>query len=209
MSRRSSLIAVMGRSLTTQLDRLRVTLDSLGQRLREAVTHAVGETVGAVVRHTLRVALADHPAREEEYTHTVEPRYRDPPPRWDEPEEKSPWNQPSWDSYSGWPPDEGRADEVTYPEEEPAPDPERHRGTAAHLIVVGCQALTWWLRGHSGRRPLLAAFGVAAACGVAVYVGGPLVIASVSLAGGALGLATLVDVVRSGAQALAGSNALH
>ena len=59
MSHRSSLINVLGRSLATHLDRLRHTLDGLGQRLRESVARAVGETLGGAVRQTLHAALAD------------------------------------------------------------------------------------------------------------------------------------------------------
>ena len=205
MSRRSALIVVLGRSLATQLDRLRHTLDSLGQRLRDAVAQAVGETVGTAVRQTLHIALADDLAHAVAFDRPCAPRYRDPP-AWDEPEEQS-WNQSSGDPYSGWPDAEG-AGSVTYSECEPVPETEGFRGAAVRLLWVGCQAMAWLMRRHSARHPLLAALGVGAACGIAAYLGGPLVSAGVGVAGSALGLATLAETVRSSARARTGRDTL-
>src|SRR5262245_33774773 len=202
MSHRSSLITTLGRSLATQLDHLRQTLDNLGLRLRDAVTHAVGETVGAAVRQTLHAALAADSAPGEKYDRPVEPRYRDPP-AWPERQERSSWGPSSWDAYSGWH-DAEDVDNTACPEGASVPEPEGPRGAAAHVLIMGCQAAAWWLRRHSARRPLLAAVGVGAACAVAAYLGGPVVIAGVGLAGSALGLATLADAARASARALAG-----
>src|SRR5262245_21755568 len=146
MNRRSSLITVLGRSLATQVNHLRHTLDSLGLRLRDAVTRAVGETVGAAVRQTLHAALADDSAPEQEYDRPVEPRYRDPP-SWPERAERSSWGQPSWDAYSGWP---EVADMEPSPDaaDAPVPEPEGRGGAATHVLIMGCQAAAWWLRRH-------------------------------------------------------------
>src|SRR6202011_404462 len=54
-----SLIGVGGRRLAVHLDRLRNTLDTLGQRLREAVSHSVGEAVAGAVREAVHAVLAD------------------------------------------------------------------------------------------------------------------------------------------------------
>ena len=55
-----SLIDPGGR-LSRSLDRLRLTLDAIGTRLRKAAAAAVGDTVASVVRTTVRDLLDDPP----------------------------------------------------------------------------------------------------------------------------------------------------
>ena len=78
--------------LTRQLDHLRSTLDALGSRLREAVSQAVGETVGVVMRdvvnNTLDRISGSLPDRE-----PVRERQRS----WDDQDDDDPWADDGWD----------------------------------------------------------------------------------------------------------------
>jgi hypothetical protein len=57
-----NLVAAGGRSLARHLDRLRATLESLGERLRDAIARAIGHTVAEAVHEAVHTALADRPA---------------------------------------------------------------------------------------------------------------------------------------------------
>lgn len=193
MSHRSSLPAVLGRSLAAQLDRLHNTLTGLRQRLREAVVRSVGETVGATVREALRAVLAHTAPDEEPFVSDDPPRYHDPP-RWHGQRE------PQWQDDWEW--IDTTSDPNLPPVDPPAPAPETRHGTATSLLLLVCQAAAWWLRRHAGPFPALAALGVGTACGLATYLGAPVVIAGAGLTGSALGLAVLAATVHGGAAAL-------
>lgn len=194
MSHRSSLLTVLGRSLAARLDRLRDTLDGLRQRLREAVVRSVGETVGAAVREALGAVLVHGAPDEEKYVYDSPPHYHDPPLWHDQ-------REPHW--QDGWEWIDTADDSNQSRSMDPsAPEPEGRRTAATSLLLLGCQAVAWWLRRHQTHFPALAALGVGTACGVAAYLGAPVVIAGVGLAGSALGLAALASATRSGAAAL-------
>lgn len=57
-----SVIHPGGRLLTRHLNRLSEMLDNFRERLREAVSAAVGDMVAGVVRETIRAILAEEPA---------------------------------------------------------------------------------------------------------------------------------------------------
>ena len=54
-----SVLSTARWSLAAHFGRLRQTLDGFGQRLREAIASAVGESVAGTVRETVRAALAE------------------------------------------------------------------------------------------------------------------------------------------------------
>jgi hypothetical protein len=181
-----SLLSAGGRSLARHLDRLRDTLDTLGERLREAIARAIGQAVSEAVHEAVHLVLADRPAppRRQSYDWS-----RDPPsPLWHEPEDRR-WA----DEAGAWADD--RDDE---PMQRAAPAPAKFTA-----LLVGCKAAAWWLRRTGGRFPVLTALGVGLVAAVAIAASGPLAATSVGLAGSVLGLLGLSDTVQSGVAALA------
>ena len=174
-----NVLAPSARLLARRLDQLRSTLDSLGSRLREAVSAAVGETVGVVVRDTVNHAL-DHLAG-------FLPR-RDTPPA-----PSSVWNEE--DDSDLWPHEGWEADE---PEPcDKAPPAERLPNRLALSVSAGLHAAAWWLRRWTGRLELVSTtvIGVCASC--AVYVAPALAAAGLRLIGSADQLGYLRDSVQS------------
>src|SRR5438270_353530 len=99
-----SLIDPGGRMLAQYLDRLRDTLDTLGTRVRDAVSSAVGETVAGVVRETVRAVL-DAPPTHPSYPARLGRPPGPPRPLWTRPDtldEEEPW----FDGPDHYPPDE-------------------------------------------------------------------------------------------------------
>jgi hypothetical protein len=157
------------RALADRLERLRQTLEELIERVHEAVAQAVSQAVGAAVRETIlallraatmRAGLPTPPWRPPNCYHSAwsegrEPRssagaYGDPSAGW-------------------WAEDEPEDDEVGRPQPIGVePPPSRWRCA----LALGCRASAWLLRRWPGRRPLLAAVGVGAACAMAAYAGG-------------------------------------
>src|SRR5437016_6091159 len=88
-----SWMRLYGRALASHLERLRYTLDTLGQRLREAVAQAVVETVAVAVRDAAHALLTDPPPE------LVSPlqRFHAPHPRrslWEDPDNLAPEDDP-------------------------------------------------------------------------------------------------------------------
>ncbi len=177
------------RSLGVHLERLRLLLDGLGARLRDGVARAVGQTVAAAVQETV-----DHLLEEEAAGFDADVRPR------------------SWFDEDGLTND--RCDRQSCdPEYDPyeerrSPPPFEEEASAAtvsrwgRMLALGCQAAVWWLRRQRPRFPVAAAIGVGLASAVAVYAGGPVLLAGVGVGGSALSLALLADSVREGAAAL-------
>jgi hypothetical protein len=188
-----ALLDAGGRSLARHLDRLRHTLDTLGQRLRDALAHAVGQAVAGAVQEAVHVVLANRPSPARPVPFD---RPRAPPAlSWEEPAE------PPW-------PDEadGRAQEDwgDEPLPQPASSPRQPQPRSfGRALLVGCETAAWWLRRQAGRGTAWAALGLGLAAAVAVLAGGPLAAAGLGLAGTALGLLGLADAARAGVAALA------
>jgi hypothetical protein len=157
------------RALAQRLERLRETLEELLERVREAVAQAVSQAVSAAVREVIVAVLAaatDRPG--------LPPTSRWPPERYD-----ASWHEhraPSYrdsayaNSSTAWwtedEPEDGAVDRP--PPRGPAPSPSRWRCA----LSLGCQATAWLLRRWPGRRPLLAALAVGAACATGAYAVG-------------------------------------
>ena len=178
------------RSLAAHLDRLGQLLDALGERLREGVARAVGETVALSVTGALRDALGQRDA----------PAYGDygrPQQGWyDQRDDGDYW--PHRDPYA---PDPDDYDDESAPRSSQGEGPELW---ARWRLVLGlaCQAAAWWLRRQVTRYPVGAALGVGLMSALAAYLGGPLVAAGAGLGGSALGLAWLAETIGSAAALL-------
>jgi hypothetical protein len=182
--------------LARHLTRLSETLETIGERLREAVSAAVGETVAGIVRETIRSVLAGRPT-----VLTSSETYYSPPGQ-----RRTSWTRPdytdddSWfDDPDGYPPDDYN---------EAAPPAPRTNTTSApsrlpRSIAVGFHTTLCWLRCRIGRFPVLTAISVGLLTTLATYTGGPLAAAVVGLAGSAFGLLSLAESVRTSAETLA------
>jgi hypothetical protein len=189
--------AGLARALAGRLDRLRLTLDELGGRLREAVAAAVGTEVGGAARAAVRAALDAGPPSEV-YGRPWSSR-RPSPDRggiWEDAYDRD------YDGPGGLPPEE--ADDDAYDDNyaEPPPTPGRPRGARlAVAAACGLRALAWCL-GRPGRTPLWATLLLGAAAAAAAYCGGTLLAARSGLGGASLGVAALTDLVRAADRAL-------
>jgi hypothetical protein len=157
------------RALAERLERLRETLEALLERVHEAVAQAVSQAVSAAVREVILAVLAaatDQPG--------LPPTPRSPPERY-----HATWHggrNPSFDdaayidpSAAWWADDEPEDPAADRPAPSGAePWPSRWRSA----LLLGCRAAAWGLRRWRGRRPLLAALGIGAACAAWAYAMG-------------------------------------
>jgi hypothetical protein len=157
------------RALGDRLERLRQTLEELSTRVHEAVAQAIGQAVAAAVRDTLLAVL--HAATNRPGLPT--------PPRWPPQCFDSAWSevrQPSStasayaDTSAGWWTDEEREGDESNATPPSGTDPSPSRWRCA--LALGCRASAWLLRRWPGRRPLLAAVGVGAACAAVAFAVG-------------------------------------
>ena len=188
-----SLIDPGGR-LARSLDRLHHTLDTLGGRLRDAVSSAVGETVAGIVQETVRAVLADL-TPDASVNRPFAPPPRPSTSYWAGPQnvDDDPWfEDPDYDSTD--------EDEPPFIADPPALS-RQSRWSGA--LTVGVRTTLCWLRRRTGRFPVLAAVGAGVLTALATYAGGPIAAAVVGLAGSALGLLSLAEAVQAGADALA------
>jgi hypothetical protein len=183
-------------SLVGRLDRLRASLEDLGERLREGVAQAVSGSLGDAVRDALRSLLGigdvGHMCYAAERPYQPAPLWggSDGPDhtRWADDRDHTRW------SGSSLPHEDDHADEDDAPEATPnSESPGRLRWCQA--VAVGLQASAWWLRRCTGRFTLLSAVGVGVASALVAYVGGHLAIAAAGLAGSALTLLALTDAL--------------
>jgi hypothetical protein len=180
-----------GRALAGHLERLRLLLEGLGARLRDGVAGAVGRTVAAAVYDAVHDLLRD--GAED----LAGARYR---ASWSDEEADEHW-QRRLDPYDPYGADLDPFDDerVGQPDaDEPAP----RWGRWGASLALACHALTLYLRRKGPRYPLAAAVGVGLASALAIFLGGPLLVAGVGLGGSALSLACLADSLRAGAAAL-------
>jgi hypothetical protein len=175
------------RLLSVHLDRLRRTLDSLGQQLRDALARAVAQTVESAVREAVHTAL-DAPPPDRHLT--GRPAWLPPrnPALWEEPDD------PALDDLDDRWPDNEEHRRRPAPE---APLAEPRSARCVRALAVGCQASAWLLRRQAGRfSTVLALAAGLAATGVAYAAGSGLAVPS-------LGLLLLASAVGAGAAALA------
>jgi hypothetical protein len=189
-----SMIAPGRRLLARHLTRLGETLETFGQRLREAVSSAVGETVAAIVRETVRAVLAEQPTLPPASERFVQ-RPRPPRPLWERPDDLQ--DEPWFDNPDNDP-----------PEEEDVPPSNRTEDTGdpsrlPRALAVGFHTTLCCLRRRVSRYPVLTAVAVGLLTALATYAGGPLAAAAVALAGSAFNLLSLAEAVDTGADALA------
>jgi hypothetical protein len=180
------------RTLAEQAERLRRSLESLGQQLRESIAGEVARAVAAAVCEAVRAALDCRPADQSRRQY---PRPGRGPEMWNDPRESG-WSDGLDDEplRDGW--DGGRWDEPEgAPDRAPAP-PATGRNTEALPLVW--QGLLWWLRGRGWR----AALGAGLLAAAAAFAGNPLLAAVAGVAAAVSGLVALSDSAESGAAAL-------
>ena len=180
------------RTLAGQAERLRQSLEALGQQLRESIAGEVARAVAAAVCEAVRAALDCRP---------VDSYRRDrvlpgpPSAAWDRPRQDG-WSdglddEPLRDEWGG-----GRWDEPEdLPDRAPAP-PAPGRNTEALPLVW--QGLLWWLRGRGWRTAL----GAGLLAIAAAFAGNPLLAAVAGVAAAVSGLVALSDSAESGAAVL-------
>ena len=175
------------RLLSAHLDRLRQTLDSLGQQLRDALARAVAQTVESAVREAVHTAL-DAPLPDHRLTSRSAWLPKGNPALWEEPEDRT-----LDDLDDRWPDDE---EDLRRPTSR-VPPTEPRSARCARALAVGCQAAAWWFCRQAGRCSTVAALGVGVAATSVAYAAGS------GLAVPSLGLLTLASAVGAGAAALA------
>jgi hypothetical protein len=157
------------RALADRLERLRQTLEELIARVHEAVAQAVGQAVSAAVRDAILAVLRAATAR------AALPTPSWLPPKcyhsaWSEGREPSSSASAYTDPSAGWWTDEESEDDEADRPHPSGVEPPPSRWRCA--LALGCRASAWLLRRWPGRRPLLAAVGIGAACAVVAYAVG-------------------------------------
>lgn len=179
-----------GRMLARRVEQLRESLESLAGRLRESVAHAVGTTLGSVVRDTLLRVL-------ENLTDYL-PVSR-PTPSWPSRRLRASFAGAGAEDEEGasddfWPDD---MDELQRNEPaESAPPPRSGKARLAVSLAAGLQ-VAWALRRCLGRRGWLALLGVGLLAGCAAYAAPALATAGLGLLGSASQLGVLADSLRA------------
>ena len=192
--------------LARHLGRLQQSLDVVGEQVRQAVASAVGRTMAEAIGEAVYEAL--RPRAGPSYPQSRSSWYADRSATgrrdWDEPAWRREAGSSSWrDAYDYGDYDDPRSDDDSEPEDASSPhDPLRARRWG-RAVAAGLHAAAWWLRRHPGQVSLLAALAVGAIAGLAVLAGHASGIAG--LVASALGLAYLLDLVRS-ASTLLGRN---
>ena len=137
-----SLIDPAGRSLAFHIRRLQGKLEDLRERVRDAVSRLLGETVAdavqQVVYRLLTPSVCDPPPSSPFSPYYAWPAYRS--------------DVPSWDREDGLGPDydpNGLDDELREPPpSEPAPRA-APRSRWMRALSCGLRAAAWWLQRHS------------------------------------------------------------
>ena len=168
-----------GRMLARRLDELCSTLENLASRLHGTIANAIGETIGSIVRDTALRALNE--------VMRLVPSNAPMPSRPTVPHDYTRDDRGYW----------GDEDEFDRDEEVQA-TPESERLPTA--LSAGLQAASWWLQRCPRRIPMTFAVGLMAA-GIA-YMGGPLAVVVLGLAGTATQFSSLADAISAGASTL-------
>ena len=179
-----------GRALAEQAERLRASLDSLGERLRESIAGEVARAVAVAVCEAVRAALDCRPADQSRRPHARPVR---PSAAWDDPRESGRSDGLDDELRDAW---DGRWDEPEGPPDRtPAPPA---TGRKAEALPLVWQGLLWWLRGRGWQTALGAGLLAAAAA----LAGNSLLAAVAGVAAAVSGLLALSDSAASGAAAL-------
>jgi hypothetical protein len=157
------------------LARLRRAFGTIASRLREMIAQAVGQTVSRIVQQVLRSLLSRSPPATEASIDDFK-SIRNAHSIWDEEIELRRW-QGEWES-----------------DPEPVPPTSEPPSFWRRMALLVCRVATCWLQRRPWPFPMVTALGVGLIAGVAAYAGGP-----VAAAGTAMSLATLSDLVDSGA----------
>jgi hypothetical protein len=179
------------RTLAEQAERLRRSLEALGQQLRESIAGEIARAVAAAVCEAVRAALDCRPADQFRRPY---PRPGRGPEMWNDPRE-SEWSDGLDDELrDGW--DGGRWGEPEdVPDRAPAPPATRRGNEALPLLWQG---LLWWLRG----RGWWTALGAGLLAAAAAFAGNSLLASVAGVAAAVSGLLALSESAESGAAAL-------
>ena len=167
-----------GRMLARRLDELCSTLENLAARLHGTIANAIGETIGGIVRDTALRALNE--------VMRLVPSNAPMPTR--------PTLDYVRDDRGYW----GDGDEFDRDEDEQSSPQKSKRLPTA--LSSGLQAASWWLQRCPHRIAMTFAVGLTAA-GIA-YMGGPLAVVVLGLAGTATQFNSLADAISAGASSL-------
>jgi hypothetical protein len=135
-----------GDSVGSHLDRLRDTLDELRQRLRDAVVHAVGQSLAGVVRDSLRAFFEGLAASRRE---AAPPWHSE---RWRQPDDPLYADELAADDRryaaedDGWYDNDTYEDEPRQPSEAAPPEEEPRQSRWRQALAIGCSAAAWHLR---------------------------------------------------------------
>jgi hypothetical protein len=170
------------RCVAERLEHLLITVESLGQRLREALAQVLGQAIGEAIQDAIsHVLLGAAPARYADPYYAPE-YYRDPQEYGREEEYEQRW-------------EERHAE----PRPEPADwAPETSLSRWHTAIRAGLQAMALWLGERHGRRALLTALGVGAVTGLLAYLVGPVFGAGAAVLSAVVSLLALADGTRLG-----------
>ena len=189
MSSLRSLVGAGAGSLARRIDRLRNTLHLLSEKLREAVSTAIGQEVADAVRDVVFTMLTGPPAVPD-FADRRAPPFHQTRSLWNptqEPEEDY-WRE-DWESRST-----GYHD---VEKERPPPHPTTnvHHRTArwCHSLSAYLEIAAWWLRRRVGRFTVLFALAAAIATFWFASTSSSLAATFVGLTCSALGLMSFVD----------------
>jgi hypothetical protein len=184
--------------LARHLGRLQQSLDVVGEQVRQAVASAVGRTMAEAIGEAVYEAL--RPRAGPSYPQPRSSWYSDRSAtgrrEWDEPAWRREADSSSWrDAYGYDDYDDARYDDDSESEDASSPHEQLRARRWGRAMAAGLHAAAWWLRRHPGQVSLLAALTVGAVVGLTVLAGHVSGIAG--LVASALGLAYLLDLVRS------------
>jgi hypothetical protein len=179
------------RTLAEQAERLRLSLEALGQQLRESIAGEIARAVAAAVCEAVRAALDCRPADSYRRDHVLPGRTSTVWDRHREDEWSDSFNDELRDEWDG-----GRWDEPEdMPDRSPAPPATRRGNEALPLLWQG---LLWWLSGRGWRTAL----GAGLLAVAAAFAGNSLLASVAGVAAAVSGLLALSDSAESGAAAL-------
>jgi hypothetical protein len=184
-----------GKILARRLDQLCSTLETLGTRLRGTIANAIGETIGGLVRDTALRVLDEATQYLPGYEPVLSPLTMTAP------------NTLAHEGFNAeeqgyWMDDDETRSEPGL-KEPSAPTPPERLPTA---LSAGLQAASWWLRRWSGRGRTLTTLAVGVLATGLAFLGGPLVVAVLGLAGTATQFNSLADAIGTGLSVFSGSD---
>jgi hypothetical protein len=173
------------RCVAERLEHLLTTVESLGRRLREALSQVLGQAIGEAIQDAIgHVLLGAAPPPARYADHYYNPEYEHYAQEYGREEEY----EQRWE--------ESRYAEPRPEPEDPAPEESLSRWHTA--ILAGLQAMALWLGERPGRRALLTALGVGVATGLLAYLAGPVFGAGAAVFSTVVSLLALADGTRLG-----------